>query len=280
MSPHIVHLHPNAALSISDYLNRLKHVQDDDFKVGGLLGKLGKDSTSILYSFEISSTEYSDIASLHKHYELISQIYGNDYLEIVGFYKIGNLENSTLLKIASNSTNNSLQTIEIDKKISSIIKLELSDFILLELDVNATDSDEINQFWKFKNLCNYTPIDCDIKYTLSEQISMNTYNDIPQAKEGISSDISTSIEPSFAEISSKLHRAISFLKSIEKREIDIENNSEYKQKFQSLSKLAHKIVILEELVREQKCNTDQEINELIAIRSSYSSLMQGNIFNS
>lgn len=275
MNPPLVHLHPNAVLSISDCLNRLRHSQNHE-NIGGLLGRMGENSTSILYSFEIPETEYTNTDSLYEHYELISQIYGKGYLELVGFYSIGDFDSSTLSRIASDSTIDYVKAFKPDSN-ASIIKLNLNDYILLELDVNDPNISDINQSWRFKNLYSQMPIKFDIKYTLSEQISMTTYNGIPQTTESLSSSVDSLIKTSFSEISTKLKQALLFLKDIENGKINIDNNPENNQKYQSLSNLAHKVVMLEELVKESNCSTDLDINHLNAIRSSYSSLMLGNL---
>lgn len=270
MTPNIVHLHPNAAFNISDYMNRLKCTNSVDSQVGLLLGRKVNSTISVFQCMEISPKDYASTERLQQHFDLISEIYGTGYLELVGFYGIGNVEESIFLTLASNATPRTAKS-------SSILKHTLDDFILMNVNKNCNQINRLSQLFKFTQLRQNTELNFDIKHTLSERISMSTYSNSPKHINEISNILSSTIESSLGEISMKLQKALRFLKMVQSREIDIDNNKHAREALKALSKVAHKVLVLEELVKGRKSSIEDDRGELIAVTSAYSSLMRGNI---
>lgn len=274
MSTQIVYLHPTATLNISDSLTRLNQTSDGDTQIGLLLGKLSQTTTSVLNAIEIPPSEYTNESALHSHIDLLSEVYGSGYLEVVGLYSIGTVGQNLISRISSNLSPTNQDT-------KTLIRNPINKLILLQSEKNVPEDMSLGEMFKFTNIVDYTELDFVIKDTLAEHISMSMYKDSPQSFNDMSNTIQSDIDESLADLSTKLQKPLKFLELVKQGQIDINNNLEAKAALESLSLLAHRYLVLKQLIQNESStmqdNISNDISQLIAITSSYSSLIRGNL---
>ena len=266
-------IHPTLLLSISDHYNRIKVSNITTSQICGLiLGKFNKinNSISLLNSFDSDYQSIIDNEKLKHHLDLLSEIYGNGYLELIGFYIIdcGNI------KFDSNTIISNLQNI--NQNTDNLVLMTVQD-----LD-NITSIDKLSNYINIKPLIptETSIINYQLKLLQSENITISTYE---TSSKTIQSNNSKEISNSLNHISSKLQKAIEFLRKVENGEIDVSKSKEAKDALNSLAYLNFKTNSLKSsTINNDSTNSDDdelELDKILAYSSLCSSLLLENLTN-
>lgn len=290
----IAYIHPTLLLSLSDHLHRQKSLNlSNESNIGLILGKSSNKNISLLYSFQISISEQSNTESFKQHLSLLNEIYGNNYLQLIGFYIIDN-ENNNFDKLDNQL--NLLRKIYINNNYNNnnrgnilSTSIDLNNMIYL----NYSNSEIF--IYSIQN--NKDKIPYEIRYLDAEKISISTYNTIPKIpinnendinynEENNENDNNNQINLAMNDLNEKLNNALIFLNQIKTGKINIHQNNQSYQTFQSLSDLAGQISALKSKLKSEiqitndKSSEIEKLNNLIALTSLTSSIFCENFNNS
>ncbi|KAG0681358.1 GPI inositol-deacylase [Pichia californica] len=293
MSPNIVYIHPTLLLSLSDHLHRASSSnQLNEPIIGLMLGKSSKQSISLLYAFEISNIEKNNKLLLENHLSLLSEIYGKDYLQLIGFYIINSNNNINLLNNQLDLLNNLIFNNTSNHLLPSLISsLNINDFLFLDYTnskINIHSAIDIN-----------IKIPFQLRYMEAEKISISTYNNIPKLnninnnENNNTNNENENIKNGLQDLSNKLNNTLIFLNDIKIGKINIHQNNQIYQTLQSLSDLTGQIKALKFKLKENNestitnnnnqlysLNSQHDLNKLISITSLISSIFYDNLSNS
>lgn len=308
MTPSIGYVHPTLLLSLSDHLNRHTAYTAGSASTlfGLILGRHTKgESVSLLYSFEIPEIECTSREEFERHLNLLGEVYGKGYLELVGFYVINDekerqgdgrerektqaflLQRQVSLLKDIKSTGSSdlpslLKTIDVDE---NLVFLQFHTPLAAELEAS------VNLFSLGSNQVRSIPF--EIRFLGAEKLSVATYNNAPKmpAKLDELGDSGKSGSVNLKDVASglqnlheKLEKALYFLEGVKTGAIKVPDSGEKYEALQALSNLAGRITAIKRKLHESKSagmidsssNAD-ELNELVAVGSMLSSLFRKNM---
>lgn len=287
MSIKEIYLHPTLVLSLADHFHRVQVTNDEQTKtsplVGIILGKRSSQTSSMLSSFELPHCETTDVDGLEQHLMLLSEIYGKNYLELVGFYTIGTGNVSALLKgLLSNveelqHSSKNIPILGVDSS-DTLLHLNISNFSEVDAHTPLTEMIQITQLSDNSS----TPIPFEVRLVQAESVALATYSKAPQVVDGnqdnaLSQDIHLALE----DLSLKLRKALLFLAKVKSGSIDLTQSKDARDAFESLSYLSHHILSLKEALSkegEDSTNKNEEhIDKLITYGSVCSSLLRENL---
>jgi hypothetical protein len=284
----IAYIHPTLLVTLTDHFYRIYTSNDKILQsrplIGIILGKISNNTTSLLNGFELPYVELQDENQLNQHLLLLSEIYGKDYLQLVGFYIING--NST--NILSNIFENLKQIKEkINNDKSIINNLNLNDLIIM----NINNIEKIKEVQDLKTLIeivninnnnnnNNSPMKYEIRFIKAENLTISTYENAPKvgtelSENSITNDISMAIN----DLGIKLKKALQFLSKVKSGEIDITKSKDSEDAIKSLMYLSGKSLALKSLLNKRRNNTDNkdQLNKIIALSSFISSLLRENL---
>ena len=308
MTPSIAYVHPTLLLSLSDHLNRYNASTADSASTlfGLILGRHIKgESVSLLYSFEIPQTECTSREEFERHLNLLSEVYGKGYLELVGFYVIdperkrdaGSREtNEThvsllkrqvgLLKDIKNTSSadqpSLLKTIDLDENLVFLqFNTPLAADLETSVNIYSLDSSQAR------------PIPFEIRFLGAEKLGVATYNNAPKMPAKVNKlgdsgkpgsvnlkDVASGLE----NLHEKLRKAMQFLEGVKTGAIKVPDSGEKYEVLKSLSDLAGRIAAIKRELQERKSASDinstanaDELNKLVAVGSLCSSLFRKNM---
>lgn len=300
MVPNIAYIHPTLLLSLSDHLNRDATFTGGSTNtlIGLILGKLIKGkSVSLLYSFEIPESEYTDRQSFEKHLDLLSEVYGKGYLELVGFYVIGSDKDKnkqevlrrqvTLLKKIRSASSSPENQPSLIKAIDTD-----GDLIFLQIDTPLVSDIEsaVNIYPLNGHQINKIPF--EVRFLGAEQLTIATYNNAPKIptkleKHNGSRDPGNvnlkSVVSGLDNLREQLKKALAFLDGVKNGTIKVDNDKEKYEALQALSDLAGRITAIKCQLRESRKASEgdsvdaDELTRLIAVGSLCSSLFRKNM---
>lgn len=280
MNIETAYIHPTLLLSLTDHFYRIHTCENQDLKsmpiFGLILGKFSANddnTVSLLNAFELPCAEIHDKDQLRHHISLLSEIYGKNYLQLVGFYNINDNNSDNLFdKIVSNldltyTTDSILNNIDIN----NLISLNINNF------ENIKHSKDLEDIINLKLINSNKSIPYKIELIKAETLSASTLQNAPTLVTTPNTSINSEISSALDDLNFKLEKSLQFISKVKAGEIDISKNQAANDTFNALTYLAGKMLALKSsLIKEENQNNDQ-LEKIIALTSLSSSLLRENL---
>ncbi|ONH76305.1 Transcription initiation factor IIF subunit alpha [Pichia kudriavzevii] len=276
--PSLCYVHPTLLLSITDHLHRVESISDETLKknpiVGLVLGRATATSISLLYGFELGPGDLHELNSIEKRLDLLSEIYGGNYLQLVGFYSVGSTNDYLFDKVIQNlralKKTNDPKSVLCGIDFDTLILTTVPSFQVTKNGENIKDCVEITYVGK-REMCEF-----QIKFNQAEQLIFNSYRDAPKIMQSKHCDESGGdnagricggeINVSLGLLSSEIHKALQFVRNVRTGAIQVDSYEKQKA-LNELYSLTHKLIVVKEELSEPGGSTNDKINELIALGS-------------